>query len=65
MPDISDSDPHRKMWKHKSPIALFVSVRKNFYSEPRLMPIAIQMDSEPGEKTIRYEGDGRTTDLQL
>ncbi|XP_031574298.1 uncharacterized protein LOC116308077 [Actinia tenebrosa] len=50
MPDLTDNDPQRRMWKYKSPIALFVMVpgKGNVMTEqPRLMPVAIQMDSKP------------------
>ena len=47
-PDLTDRDPRRKMWNFLSPIALFAA-KGNKYGKNELVPVAIQMDYEPGK----------------
>lgn len=48
VPDITEGNPSRKMWKSMSPIAVFVSRPSPDGQTAELIPTAIQMDSKPG-----------------
>ena len=48
MKDLTDNDPKRTMWKYMSPIAIFASKHVET-SEPKLRPVAIQMDDQQGK----------------
>lgn len=55
MPDIMESRPHRKMWDPTSPITFF-AVHPN--NRNNLIPIAIQMDVNPGSPVYTPKDDG-------
>ena len=54
VPDITEPRPTRKMWPAMSPIALFVSRSGGKGRPAQLQPVAIQVDSKPGEEQGQY-----------
>ncbi|XP_031553186.1 arachidonate 5-lipoxygenase-like [Actinia tenebrosa] len=55
VPDITEGNPSRKMWKSMSPIAVFVSRPSADGQTAELVPAAIQMDSKPESPVLTPE----------